>query len=71
MRRAKGWSGGIVAPPPAPAGYGVLAAGSGALSKRRSSGVISDAEYRRQLAELQALRDGHGKATLSQIEGTN
>ena len=42
-----------------------------ALSKRRSSGVISDAEYRRQLAELQALRDSHGKATLSEIEGTN
>ena len=40
-----------------------------ALAKRRSSGAISDAEYRRQLAELQALRDGHGKATLSEIEG--
>jgi hypothetical protein len=42
-----------------------------ALSKRRSSGAISEAEYRRQLAELQALRDSHGKATLSEIEGTN
>lgn len=41
------------------------------LSSRRSSGVISDAEYRRQLAELQALRDGHGKAALSEIEGKN
>ena len=40
-----------------------------ALSKRRSSGAISDAEYRRQLAELQALREGHGKATLAEIEG--
>ncbi len=40
-----------------------------ALSKQRSSGAISDAEYRRQLAELQALRDSHGKATLSEIEG--
>lgn len=40
-----------------------------ALSKRRSAGEISDAEYRRQLAELQALRDNHGKATLSEIEG--
>lgn len=42
-----------------------------ALAKRRKSGQITDAEYRRQLAELQALRDNHGKATLSQIEGTN
>lgn len=41
------------------------------LSRRRSSGTISEAEYRRQLAELQALRDGHGAATLSQIEGAN
>jgi hypothetical protein len=42
-----------------------------ALAKRRSAGQISDAEYRRQLAELQALRENHGKATLSEIEGTN
>lgn len=42
-----------------------------ALSSRRRSGAISEAEYRRQLAELQALRDGHGKATLSEIEKTN
>lgn len=42
-----------------------------ALSSRRSSGAISDAEYRRQLAELQALRDGHGKAALSEIQGAN
>lgn len=42
-----------------------------ALSNRRSSGAISDAEYRRQLAALRALRDSHGKATLSEIEGTN
>ena len=41
-----------------------------ALASRRKSGAISDAEYRRQLAELQALRDNHGKAALSQIEGT-
>ena len=40
-----------------------------ALASRRKSGTISDAEYRRQLAELQALRDNHGKATLSEIEG--
>ncbi|WP_411036788.1 SHOCT domain-containing protein [Shinella sp. BYT-45] len=42
-----------------------------ALARRRSSGTISEAEYRRQLAELQALRDSHGKATLSQIQGAN
>ncbi|MCR6499488.1 SHOCT domain-containing protein [Shinella sp. CPCC 101442] len=41
------------------------------LSNRRSSGAISEAEYRRQLAELQALRDGHGQQTLSQIQKTN
>jgi hypothetical protein len=41
------------------------------LTARRRSGAISEAEYRRQLAELQALRDGHGQATLSQIEGKN
>ena len=40
-----------------------------ALARQRSSGAISDAEYRRQLAELQALRDTHGQATLSEIEG--
>lgn len=40
-----------------------------ALAHRRNSGAISEAEYRRQLAELQALRDNHGKATLSEIEG--
>ncbi len=40
-----------------------------ALANRRSSGAISDAEYRRQLAELQSLREGHGKATLAEIEG--
>ena len=40
-----------------------------ALSHRRNSGAISEAEYRRQLAELQALRDSHGKTTLSEIEG--
>ena len=40
-----------------------------ALASRRKSGTISDVEYRRQLAELQALRDNHGKATLSEIEG--
>lgn len=48
-----------------------FAARLSALSGRRRSGAISEAEYRRQLAELQALRDGHGKATLSQIEKTN
>ena len=41
-----------------------------ALASRRKSGTISDAEYRRQLAELQALRDNHGKAALAEIEGT-
>ncbi|UDF29637.1 UNVERIFIED_ORG: hypothetical protein LHK14_19350 [Roseateles sp. XES5] len=41
-----------------------------ALSHRRKSGAISEAEYRRQLAELQALRDNHGKAALAEIEGT-
>ena len=40
-----------------------------ALARQRSSGAITDAEYRRQLAELQALRDTHGQATLSEIEG--
>ena len=42
-----------------------------ALSHRRRSGAISEAEYRRQLAELQALRDGHGQATLSEIQNAN
>ena len=42
-----------------------------ALAHRRKAGTISEAEYRRQLAELRALRDNHGKATLSEIEGTN
>jgi hypothetical protein len=42
-----------------------------ALSSRRRSGAISEAEYRRQVAEMQALRDGHGKETLSEIQGTN
>ena len=41
------------------------------LSSRRRSGAISEAEYRRQLAELQALRDGHGQATLSEIQNAN
>jgi len=41
-----------------------------ALAHRRKTGTISEAEYRRQLAELQALRDNHGKATLAEIEGT-
>lgn len=41
-----------------------------ALANRRRSGAISEAEYRRQLAELQALRDSHGQTTLSQIEKT-
>lgn len=41
------------------------------LTNRRHSGAISEAEYRRQLAELQALRDGHGRETLSEIQKTN
>jgi hypothetical protein len=41
------------------------------LAGRRRSGVISEAEYRRQLAQLQALRDSHGQTTRSQIEKTN
>ena len=41
------------------------------LTNRRQSGAISEAEYRRQLAELQALRDGHGRETLSEIQKTN
>ena len=40
------------------------------LAGRRRSGAISEAEYRRQLAELQALRDTHGQTTLSEIEKT-
>ncbi|WP_337181399.1 SHOCT domain-containing protein [Shinella sp.] len=39
-----------------------------ALTNRRRAGTISEAEYRRQLAELQALRDNHGKAALAEIE---
>ena len=42
-----------------------------ALTSRRRSGAISEAEYRRQLAELQALRDGHGQQTLSEIQKAN
>ena len=42
-----------------------------ALTNRRRSGAISEAEYRRQLAELQALRDGHGQQTLSEIQKAN
>lgn len=42
-----------------------------ALTNRRRSGAISEAEYRRQLAELQALRDGHGRETLSEIQKAN
>ena len=41
-----------------------------ALASARKAGTISEAEYRRQLAEMQALRDGHGQATLSEIEKT-
>lgn len=41
------------------------------LTSRRRSGAISEAEYRRQLAELQALRDGHGRETLSEIQKAN
>ena len=42
-----------------------------ALTNRRRSGAISEAEYRRQLAALQALRDGHGQAALSEIQKAN
>lgn len=42
-----------------------------ALARNRQSGAISEAEYRRQLAEMQALGEGHGQAALSQIAGQN
>jgi ABC-type uncharacterized transport system auxiliary subunit len=37
------------------------------LSARRASGAISEAEYRRRVAELQALAQNHGADTLDQI----
>jgi hypothetical protein len=37
------------------------------LASRRRSGAISEAEYRRQVAEMQALRASHGQATLDEI----
>lgn len=42
-----------------------------ALSNSRRSGAISEAEYRRRLAELQALAADHGRDTLSEIAGEN
>ncbi len=38
-----------------------------ALSARRASGAISEAEYRRRLAELNALAEHHGADTLNEI----
>lgn len=38
-----------------------------ALSARRASGAISEAEYKRRLAELNALAEHHGADTLNQI----
>ncbi|MCF3639867.1 SHOCT domain-containing protein, partial [Rhizobium sp. TRM95111] len=45
----------------------VAAASSGlqALAARRASGAISEAEYRRRLAEMDALAAGHGAAALA------
>lgn len=42
-----------------------------ALAGQRRSGAVSEAEYRRRLAELQALGQSHGKETLAAIEGEN
>lgn len=42
-----------------------------ALSDARRSGAISEAEYRRRLAELEALGANHGRDTLAEITGTN
>ncbi len=39
-----------------------------ALSRARSSGQISDAEYQRRLKELQALAANHGADTLKEIQ---
>jgi outer membrane murein-binding lipoprotein Lpp len=38
------------------------------LSRARSSGQISEAEYQRRLAELQALAANHGTDTLKEIQ---
>ena len=38
-----------------------------ALSSRRASGAISEAEYKRRLLELQALAEHHGADTLNEI----
>lgn len=38
-----------------------------ALSAKRSSGAISEAEYKRRVAELQALAEHHGTDTLNEI----
>lgn len=42
-----------------------------ALAASRRSGAISEAEYRRRLAELQALAANHGQDTLAEIAGEN
>lgn len=42
-----------------------------ALAGSRRSGAISEAEYRRRLAELQALGANHGRDTLAEISGAN
>ena len=39
-----------------------------ALSAQRKSGVISEAEYRRRLKELQLLAEQHGAEALKRIE---
>ena len=38
-----------------------------ALSAKRQSGAISEAEYQRRVAEMRALAADHGAATLSEI----
>jgi hypothetical protein len=38
------------------------------LAARRASGAISEGEYRRRVAEMQALAGGHGAQALSEIE---
>lgn len=42
-----------------------------ALAGSRRSGAISEAEYRRRLAELDALGANHGRDTLAEISGAN
>ena len=45
-----------------------LSARLSALSGKRKSGEISEAEYQRRLKELQALAANHGADTLKEIQ---